>query len=266
MGLTIEARREFVSNAAKLGLWFTALRTSQEPGEDNFQRILTAESPVYRLTEFWDGENHPANPPDGWRDAKWEKTVAELKNIFKASQAQFEEEGYTLLEPLLFSRIEKDLQAWPWLPCGYCTYKLPDSNVFGAFAFEPADDNSIAFHIANNRIPHSPFENMPGLRNELASLVDYVMEKYPEYKKIWCNSWLNSLSRFQTLFPAEWIDLQARPGRISYGYNWWGQLVSHTGGFNFRNAKLMRENGTFPFPAINGSCTLESLRKHLKAE
>ncbi|NLK83458.1 MAG: hypothetical protein GX280_05175, partial [Lentisphaerae bacterium] len=44
-------------------------------------------------TELWDGKNHPAIPPAGWRDECWENIVTELESIFMASSAQFEE-GY----------------------------------------------------------------------------------------------------------------------------------------------------------------------------
>lgn len=268
MGLTIESRHEFVSHAVRLGLWFAAVRYSSGGGEKKFRQILTSETPVYRLTELWDGKNHPANPPAGWRNECWENIVTELESIFMASSAQFEETGYKLLEPLLFARVEKDVAAWPWLPCGYCTYKLPESNIFGAFAFEPVDQHPvcgkmIAIHIANNRIPHSPLEDIPGLKRELSALADYVAEKYPEHKKIGCNSWLNSLSRFKIIFPDEWTNPESPTGRIGYGYNWWGQFVSRTGGFNFHNAALMREKRTFPFQAVDGFCTVDRLRKHL---
>lgn len=269
MGLTKAARIEFVSNVSRLGLWYATRPASRDITVEDFCRKVTAETPIYRLTELWDGVHHPAASSANWQDLVWQQILVKLWNLWQSSPSTFEAEGYKLLESSLLARVDQDIERWPWLPCGYCACKLPDSSVFGAFAFELADDPAykkrIAFHIANNTMPQSPFDDMPRLRQELADLVNYVLKEYPEIKWIGCNSWLNSLSRFQILFPPEWVSPPAKPASVSYGYNWWGQFVSRTGGFNFRNAELMRKNGAFPFPAITGRCALESLRDHLTA-
>lgn len=267
MGLTKENRTEFVTNMTRLALWYLGNKTKGKANPELFRNILTVETPVYRLTGLWDGIHHPANP--SLHDGQWEKIEKYLYDLLKKSPEKFEENAYAMLEPLVLGRIETDLKAWPWTPCGYCPYKLPEENVFGAFAFEVAklsadSDEIIAIHIGNNKIPESPFKDMENLRKELTALVNYVSEKHPAVKKIGCSSWLNDFSRFLDMFPPEWGSTCSKPNQVAYGYNWWGQFVSRTGGFNFRNAEKMRQTGTFPFNSLSGSCTIESLRKHLE--
>lgn len=267
MKLTKENRTEFVINMTKHSLWYVINRCPGNADYKSIRRILTAETPIYRLTILWDGKNHPANPI--FHDPVWEMNIHHLYELYVGMPNDFEERAYAILEPLVLGRIDVDLKAWPWTPCGYCTYKLPADNIFGAFAFEvvktpPNNSEMIAIHIGNNKIPRSPFEDIDNLRNELSLLLKYVSEIHFGVKRIGCSSWLNNFDRFVGLFPTEWILPDAKPNPVAYGYNWWGQFVSRTGGFNFRNAELMRKTGSFPFQSLSGACWIESLRKHLR--
>lgn len=266
MGLTREKRIEFVLNIVPLSLWYAQHRTDGSDDPAVFHRILTAQTPIYRLTELWDGRHHPASGT--WRDERWETIVRELYNLLRTRPAALEAAGTELLAPLVLARIDTDLRAWPWTPCGYCPYPLPTANVFGVFVWEKVKSASsaeefISFHVGNAKVPYSPFEDMQQLRSELAALVADVMSRHPEVKNIGCNSWLNSFPRFLSLFPPEWPQRENVPENVSYGYNWWGQFVSRTGGFHFRNAELLRTTGDFPFPACDGCCTLAALHRHL---
>jgi hypothetical protein len=267
MSLTEEKRVEFVFNIIPLALWYVRRRYNIEHGGfPGFRRCLTAQTPVYRLTELWDGRNHPAS---GWADERWEAMVQELYECLSEAPADFEEAGTSLLAPLLRSRIAVDLGAWPWTPCGYCPDKLPDENLFGPFAYEKTDqigrpgEEFIAIHLGNIIVPRSPFEDMPQMCHDLLRLTECVMARHPAAVNIGCNSWLNSFARFLSLFPLEWGHTANLPGRVGCGYNWWGQFISRTGGFNFRNAKTMRATGAFPFQARNGRCGIKALQHHL---
>lgn len=265
MGLTIERRREFAAEMARLSLVYVAKRVGWDGGLQAFRNVLTVESPVYRLTGLWDGKRHPAS---GWRDLKWESLVEELHALFEKTPLEFEVAGYALLAPLLEDGIERDVKAWPWTPCGYCPYKLPEENVFGSFAFEVArsgdSGETIGIHIGNAKMPHSPFEDMGMLRRELLDLTEHVRRRHPGVESIGCDSWLNSLDRFVAMFPSGWVASGAKPGRVGFGFNWWGQFMSRTGGFNFRNAEHMRKTGGFPFQSLTGRCSIASLRRHLE--
>lgn len=267
MSLTREKRTELVCNLVPLALWYVQRHHDLDQGDfSTFQRLLTAQTPIYRLTEFWDGTNHPAS---GWEDERWNAICRKLYDLLQCQTVDFESAGAGLFTPTILARIDTDLRAWPWIPCGYCPYKLPDENIFGPFVYEKAVSSEhasggrISIHIGNSRIPHSPFENMEQLRQDLLALVESVMIHHPTAKFIGCSSWLNSFDPFLTLFPKEWPQPEVTPYKVSFGYNWWGQFVARTGGFNFRNAKQMRTTGMFPFPVRNGYCTIESLHRHL---
>jgi len=271
MKLMVKNRTEFVTNMSRLAFWYLATKTENCGNIELFRYVLNAETPIYRLTELWDREHHPAILSSDWHNLRWEKIVDRLYQLLKTNRDNFEDCGYRLLEPLLLGRIERDTNDWPWIPCGYCPQKLPDENIFGAFAFEARgalgkSPTKIEIHIGNNKIPNSPFADMNNLQKELLALVEYVLKEYPECKIIGCNSWLNSHDRFTGIFPPGWVSREAilMPSKVGYGYNWWGQFVSRTGGFNFCNAELMRKTGTFPFRALDGFCMLTTLYIHLK--
>lgn len=266
MPITIETRKDYVENVTMLSLW---LAQHKNKGPGSFNKTLTAQSPLYRLTCFWDGVNHPANPPVGWVDKKWEFVLRELKEILKSTDNadEFEQQGLKKLWPFLEPRIKKDAKAWPWIPSGYTSEKLPDK-LFGFFAFEllkaQGGNFDITLHMGNIFAPQSPFKDMAARKNELLQLLDYARDKYGNLVSVFSGSWLNSFAPFLALFPDEWIDKNTPASPINYSYDIWGQLVSRTGGFHRRNAYHIRRTGRFPYPSLPGKCKVESLRKHLK--
>src|SRR5437870_5634728 len=77
--ITTEDRRHFVEGIVPLSLW-VAHRFWREGMP--LEEALTARTNIYRLTCLWDGERHPARPPDGWRDPSWEELLGRLKALY----------------------------------------------------------------------------------------------------------------------------------------------------------------------------------------
>lgn len=238
-----------------------------------FYNALTAFSPVYRLTVLWDGERHPANPPPNWRDCRWDATVKALEAL-DVDHAEgkdsdpVEREGLALLWPLLGARIDHDVEAWPWIPSGYLSTPL-DDHLVGMFAFEIKQGDhgswSIELHMGNQFAPASPFADMSARARELSGVLDRALDEEPRVRTIRCNSWMNSFGPFLALVPVGWSTPAARTLPDGYGYNWWGQLVSRTGGFHTGNGEYVRAHGVFPYPAVDGSCSIPALRDHLRS-
>ncbi len=260
-----EKRRDFVFNITRLSLWYAHYHTKH--GE-SFGEILNCRTPIYRLTTLWDGVHHPANPDFPTDEPEWNKLVDSLLQLYrktKSDVARFEEDGFNLLRPHIEGRIEKDISDWPWIPCGYVPYKLPDEQVFGIFAYEMKSPRQelISFHIANSCIPQSPFKDMLARSGELLAMIRDIRSKVPSAAMIGCSSWLNSFPPFLQLFPASYSGDDLTVGNVSYGFSWWGQFMSRDGSFHEKHGNRMRQTGTFPFLCRGGKCSITELETYL---
>lgn len=266
MNLRTEKRRQFVENMLRLGLhhcWREML------GGKDFSETLGLHSPIYRLTVLWDGHITPATPGFDPEKSPWGDLVHELEKQVgrhQDSSASFEAAGFDRLWPLAEPRIEIDCAAWPWVPEGFSVARIPDEHVFGCFAYEWAKNHHTAFfHIGNACMPESPFKDIGARREELLEMIDKMVDERPLTEFIACNSWLNSLPRFQTLFPPEYPKHDQVSG-LGMGYNWWGQFMRRDGGFHEKNGEAFRHDGRFPFASIEGRCLISRLKQHLNVK
>ncbi len=86
----------------------------------------------------------------------------------------------------------------------------------------------------------------------------------PKLETIGTGSWLNSVPPFTTLFPPEWL-ASAKPfPKLVQGKGWWGQFIDRRGGYHRPNGDYLRRTGRFPYPVLNFTCSIDSLRRHLK--
>jgi hypothetical protein len=257
--MTVEARRDFARQMLALGLCHVQHQTAQGAP---FRRVLVYESPIYRLTTFWDGRRHPDQPTFEAEAGEWMAIVARLELL---QGAAFAERALAVLWPLAEPRVEEDAAAWPWIPVGYAAAPLPAEQVFGIFACEAPDAaGMVPIHIANACIPESPFADPAARVAELSALVDWVQKRWPTATHLGCNSWLNAFPPFQQFFPPSW-PLAEHVAPLGISCNWWGQFVARDGGFHTRHGTRFRESGRFPYPAIDGACKLTALAAHLSA-
>ncbi len=256
-----ENRYHFVEHMIRLGL-FHAWRETRA-GRDLTETLLKR-SPIYRLTAIWDGRDPPGISESEDLLPVWTDIVCDIEKAFRRYRNDsdaFESAGFKRLWPLAEPRIAEDLAAWPWIPDGFSPVPIPQHQVFGCFAYEwDEKGRGLCFHICNICRPDSLFNDMAARRKELHALVKNAVRAHPSACQIRCNSWLNSFPPFLSLFPPEY----PRPDRIAplgRGYNWWGQFQRRDGGFHEKHGHFFRQEGRFPFAAIDGICSPDSLTR-----
>ena len=90
-----EIRIHYVSHFLKLSLWYARFLMAREGIA--FENAITSRANVYRNTDFFDGENHPAR---GYEDPDWDDYLKGLKAIFDRCEGEaWEEEGLAYLWP-----------------------------------------------------------------------------------------------------------------------------------------------------------------------
>ena len=251
MPITPEARRDFVENVTGLSLELAGRRGDKLGA---FGSILTAQTPVFRLTSLWDGVHHPAH---GWDDPEWRELLERL--------SMSGERGLDVLLPLVLARIEQDVARWPWIPSGLGVEDLSD-RLFGMFLYEVGPggkEDTLDLHMGNSLSPASPFRDAAARRLDLLALLDDAQQRYPLLEQIESTSWMNTFQPFLQLFPASWQQSASRPIPLQYTYGWWGQLVSRTGAFHRENGEHLHRTGRFRYPCVACTCTIDALRRHL---
>ena len=260
MGITVEARRDLVENLCRLSLHLAAKERAK--GVD-FAATLTGQTPLYRLTTLWDGERHPARPPESWHDEQWDALVAGIASV--ADQEKLVATGSERLWPLLGPRIDLDVAEWPYIPSGVGVDR--DICIHGFFLFERAqvesDTTEMELHMGNTLAPESPFDEPKDRMRELSSLLRDACERNPRLETIVCGSWLNSFAPFQRFFPPEWVTGASPPAALDYSYGVWGQMVSRDGSFHRRNGDHLYQMGRLPYPSLTCRCGIDALRDFL---
>jgi len=149
-----------------------------------------------------------------------------------------------------------------WL-CTRLTPPTPTPRTSACFAWETASEpGTVSIHIANACMPNSPFGNPHDRISELKTMVSRLRNSVPKLRNIQCNSWLNSFPPFLKLFPANWPRSQ-NVSAVGAGCNWWGQFMARDGTFHRRHGEFLRSHMRFPWPAIDGICTINELEAHL---
>ena len=256
-------RQDFVLRVSELGLSHAA---GIAVSADEFVDILAKRTAIYRLTDFWDGVTAPSSADFAAAVGGWGEILKKLRALYDtAIFSELQKKGLRILRPHLESRIDLDCARFPWTPCGYVPYELPNENVFGIFAYEPPLDGGdlVSFHIANSCMPESPFKDMDARKRELSEMI-LSIKRRTEATRLGCESWLNSFPPFLKLFPDAYPLENTEPPELSPGYGWWGQFMSRDGAFNERNAKILRSTGKFPFIPRKGECALDELLEHLE--
>ena len=265
MAITEQDRRNFVEGVTRLSLWHLARRS---PSPDQCHGFLTGQTPLYRLTEFWDRHapppvSSPADAPSGWSTLV--SDIASLCGSYDpdSDTLSFEEAGLLLVWPHLESRIKKDVKTWPWLPSCLGS-EPPETGIFGFFLYDfaPRDPSLVVLHMGNSMAPDAPFAEPDARAREFISLLDDATSRNPSATRIASTSWLNGFPPFQRYFPPEWVDsaVASPPG---YTYDWWGQFVTRRGGFHRANGDHLRATGRFPYPSITCTAEITSVRSHL---
>ena len=260
--LPAEQRADYVAGVLRLALFYAWHKCRDGVALDE---ILNRRVHLYRLTVLWDGRLTPAGPGFPWETSSWGAVLRDLEGLCRRqrSAAAFEEAAFARLWPLAEPAVPRDVARWPWIPEGYCPTPLPNEQVCGCFAWEPGrTPDSISIHIANACMPASPFADLRQRARELTALVESARAATPAARTLGCNSWLNTFPPFLKLFPDDWVR-PGRPGEPGSGANWWGQFMARDGSFHRRHGNALRATLDFPWPAVDGFCSLDRLADHL---
>lgn len=258
MASRIDIRRNYDRECVKLKIWYVhrLLQTEQR----SFEELITTRVDIYRRTHLWDGEHHPAR---GHPDTEWDELVTQLKELYcrhrdDDTTEALEEAAYALLLPAMEERLTGERAGDLWQGAGQVIPPTP----YGSFSRDYAEDR-VHLHFTNVLQPRSPFWDMPALTRLLLKLLDDLEQDRPDIRIVQCGSWINNFPPFQLLFPPEWVS-NARVSGPSYTYGSWGQFMTHTGDFHYRNAERFRATGEFPYPSLVCSADRKVVRKHVE--
>ncbi len=260
--LPYSKRADYVRGLIPLCLFYAWHRA--QPGAP-LADILNRQTHIYRLTSLWKGDSGAVQVVPASRNTRWKELLKEIEKIDRqcTNVKDFEGEAFRLLWPLAEQAIGRDVADWPWIPEGYCTRRLPGCQISGCFAWESASEPAtVSIHIANACMPQSPFNNLQHRIIELKAMVSRLKDSVPKHRYIKCNSWLNSFPPFLKLFPANWPRSQ-NVSAVGASCNWWGQFMARDGTFHRRHGEFLRSHMRFPWPAIDGICTINELEAHL---
>ena len=123
----------------------------------------------------------------------------------------------------------------------------------------------LALHLINAYQPESPFANLNHFLTTMLQAVEHAVDAYPSIKVVSCGSWLNGLTKFQSLWPVSFRFHQNILNEAGgFGPGAWGQYMTTAGGFNDEKAAVLRKTGKHPFALTEGKTSVDEMITHLK--
>ncbi|MXX14562.1 MAG: hypothetical protein F4Z86_14135 [Gemmatimonadetes bacterium] len=241
-----EIRIHYASHFLKLSLWYARFLMGREGIA--FEDAITSRVNVYRNTDFFDGEHHPAR---GYEDSDWDAYLMGLKAIFDRCEGEaWEEEGLAYL--------------WPRVKKGY-SRPSTKGRPYECWTYDDGDDY-IAIHIGNVYQPKSPLSEMrDAFMGTLLQLLKDTQQRRSDVKTVRCGSWLNSAPPFQDLFPKSWRKSAIVSPKAGYTMGHWGQFMDRTGRFHIKNGAHLRATGEFLYPCSTCYAPIDEIVAHLEA-
>ena len=159
----------------------------------------------------------------------------------------------TLVESLLEADLKTQRETWE-KPCP-----------FGAFRYDAHGDH-IDLHFHNAFMPDSPFRHHAELVEGLRGIIDDAAGRSLSIRTISCDSWINYLAPFQTLFPPSFIaSIQPTTPDNKGGNGWWGQFIDKTGRFNEKRAQTLRDTRQFEILRAHAECLYSDFVSHVRS-
>ena len=187
-----------------------------------------------------------------------EKQLCEVYDNHRAeSDADaFEKSAFQIVRPFIDTRARRDYEERPYVldfQCGSLKYDPPTEN----------NPTRIIFHIANACAPRSIFYDHAYLPRCFLELMETCESKYGA-KTLATYTWLNSLPKWNRLFPDEWFqNMEDEIRDVKRDFGFWGQFINGRGTFNHRYGRQLRKTGELPFFPRHSWCTFKALRLHL---
>ena len=254
---TMEEHLDYLLSMVRLKLFFLA-RWQKEHPEEDFACILRNRVDIFRKTDL----NPEARTPVGcyfdlppWR--RVEDRLREIYRMVKGDETCFEEWGFDFLRPMVERRCERDFYDCSSISayqCGFLRYNL-----------KIGPDGTLGFHIANDRVPNSFFDDPDHIRDCFNRLLDVAeLDFHAEY--IGTSTWLNSVPKWLALFPQEWRDNLGEPDTdVRWHYGFWGQFINARGAFNERAAAVLRTTGKLPYYPRHSRCRVTVMREFVNS-
>lgn len=256
-----EAWHDYVYGVIKLMIWHVWALHHDSDNRASVQENLDKRVDIMRKTVLFDGR-HPAvglNPPiPEWDELKTE-LASRITRVGRSEETQdLEDRCWELLWPLIeptMHRAPKQLEDVKVRPYRCWSYDLKEKWPW-----------RVGLHFANAYQPQSPFRHGRGdLLDSLRRLLEDVRSSHPEVKRVICVSWLNQFEPFQALFPPSW-KASFVPIYDSWAtYGWWGQYMTHEGGFHQRNGHLFRLHRHHPYTSGDSQCGIDEALDHLQS-
>ena len=255
---TLDEHRDYLFSMVRLKLFFLARWQKSHP-EEEFTSILRDRVDIFRKTDI----NPEAMTPVGsyFHLPQWqalEKRLYEIYQMVNGDEKLFEEWGFDVIRPHVERRCERDFYDCSSISayqCGFLRYNL---------TVNPAEPDTLVFHISNDRRPNSFFEDPEHIKACFTKLMD-AGEKQFNATKICTGTWLNSVPKWLALFPQEWQEhLSPANKDVRWHYGFWGQFLSARGTFNAKAGNYLRTTGELPYYPKTSWCTIQAMREHLK--
>lgn len=254
---TMDEHLEYLFEIVKLKLFFLARWQNEHP-EEEFTFTLRNRVDIFRKTDI----NPEGLVPVGqyFDLPRWQALEKRLQQIFtmvRGDEKCFEEWGFDYLRPSLERRCERDFYDVSRLAgyqCGFLRHNLSPNG----------DGLTLGFHIANDCSPNSFFDDPDYVKKCFNMLLDTAEQRF-KLVNIGTGTWLNSVPKWLEIFPLEWQENMSEPDtNVQWHYGFWGQFINARGGFNARNAAILRETGRMPFLRRSSLCSISSMRRHLE--
>lgn len=253
---TLEEHRQYLYDICRLQLFFMSRWIKEHP-EEKFSEILRNRIDIFRKTDLNpEGLNPVCNYFDtpGW--LKLESRLEEIWQMVKGDEKCFEEWGFDLIRPHLDNRCERDYLDKSRLAgyqCGFLRHNLA------------AADDTLGFHIANDRQPNSIFDDMAYVKECFNKLLDAAENQF-HVSHIGTGTWLNNNPKWLALFPPEWKEGLGEPNtNVQWHYGFWGQFINARGTFNAKAGAKVRETGSLVWYPRYSRCTTKAMREHINA-
>lgn len=189
-----------------------------------------------------------------------------LKRYYKSARRKhdfgfFEKHSMETLAPLINGRVDRDVED---LKSGKDTGKYQCGSLRYNLCVDQDNPKRIGFHIANACFPGSMFDDKTYLPACFIVLINQCEAKFG-ISEIGTSTWLNSLPKWNALFPAEWQkNMGPLNENIQWHYGFWGQFLNSRKTFNHRLAEQFKKTGKMPFLPRASWCGTEAMRKHLE--
>ena len=113
---------------------------------------------------------------------------------------------------------------------------------YECWTYDLRDAGTLNLLIVNVYQPRSPLSEMriPFAASLLRMIRACRPSQRPDVTDVRCGTWMDSMPRFQALFPKVWAKSMVVANEINYTQGYWGQFVDRRGDFHEKNGEKFR--------------------------